>query len=128
MSTGYYLEEYERAPVSIWQRINRFLWVLLILTTFGVIIGSFLPELEKQRTERDKRAQLDRLIDEQRAIHRRHEHEISWLTNDPEYLGIIARDKLEAMKEGETILRVEPPKAPDMQDAPALPAHPARLN
>ena len=128
MSTGYYLEEFERPPVSIWQRINRLLWVLLILTTVGIIIGAFLPELEKQRNERDERARLHRLIDEQRAIHSRYEREINWLTNDPEYLGIIARDKLELMKEGETILRVEPPKAPDVQDAPVLPSHSARLN
>jgi cell division protein FtsB len=128
LSTGYYLEEYARPPVSIWQRINRLLWVLLILTTVGIIIGAFLPELERQRTERDERARLHRLIDEQRTIHSRHEREISWLTNDPEYLGIIARDKLELMKEGETILRVEPPKSPDLQSGPALPSHPARLN
>jgi cell division protein FtsB len=128
LSAGYYLEEYERPPVSIWQRINRLLWVLLILTIVGIIIGAFLPELQKQRVERDERARLHRLIDEQRAIHARQEHEIGWLINDPEYLGIIARDKLELMKEGETILRVEPPKAPDVQDAPTLRSHPARLN
>ena len=128
MSTGYHLDEYERAPVSIWQRINRLLWVLLILTAVGIIIGAFLPELEKQRSERDERARLHRLIDEQRAIHLRHANEIGWLTNSPEYLSIIARDKLELMKDGETILRVELPKSPDVQDAPALRAHSARLN
>ena len=127
MSTGYYLEEYERAPVSIWQRINRFLWILLILTMVGVIIGAFLPQLEKQRTERDERARLQRLIDEQRALYSRHEREMSWLTNSPEYLGIIARDKLEMMKDGETILRVEPPKN-DVQVAPPLPPRAAPLN
>jgi cell division protein FtsB len=127
LSTGYYIEEYERPPVSIWQRINRLLWVLLILTAVGIIIGAFLPELEKQRTERDERARLQRLIDEQQAIHLRHSHELLWLMYSPEYLSIIARDKLELMKEGETILRVEPPKSPDVQDAPLHPAHP-RLN
>ncbi len=128
MSTGYYIEEYERPPVSIWQRINRLLWVLLILTTVGIIIGAFLPELQKQRNERDERARLHRLIDEQRTIHSRHEREINWLTNDPEYLGIIARDKLEMMKEGETILRVEPAKSAGVQIAPPLPAHAVPLN
>ncbi len=127
MSTGYYIEEYERPPVSIWQRINRLLWVLLILTAVGIIIGAFLPELQRQRTERAERARLQRLIDEQQAVHLRHAHEILWLTNSPEYLSIIARDKLELMKEGETILRVEPPKTPDVQVAPLRPAHP-RLN
>ena len=31
------------------------------------------------------------------------------MQNDPEYLGIKARDRLDLMKEGETILRVDPP-------------------
>ncbi len=29
---------------------------------------------------------------------------------DPEYIGLMARDRLDLMKEGETIYRLEPPK------------------
>ena len=86
MSSGYYVEDYEPPHVSIWQRINRLLWALLILTMVAFIIGSFLPELEKQRTEREARNRLHRLIDEQRALHSRYERQIGWLQNDPEYL------------------------------------------
>ena len=121
MSAGYYIEEYEPPTPSIWTRINRLLWVLLILTVVALIIGAFLPELEKQRVERDERARLTRLINEQRALLGRNKLKVGWLTNDPEYLGIVARDRLNLMKEGETILRIEPPKEPALQAQPATP-------
>ena len=121
MSAGYYIEEYEPPTPSIWTRINRLLWVLLILTVVVLIISAFLPQLEKQRIERDERARLTRLIDEQRALLERNKRKVVWLTNDPEYLGIIARDRLNLMKEGEMILRIEPPKEPALQAPPSAP-------
>ena len=121
MSAGYYIEEYEPPTPSIWTRINRLLWVLLILTVVALIIGAFLPELEKQRVERDERARLTRLIDEQHALLERNKRKVVWLTNDPEYLGIIARDRLNLMKDGEMILRIEPPKEPALQAQPPVP-------
>ena len=71
MNPAYYREDYdEPPPPSIWHRLNRLLWVLLItLTVVVTIIGAFLPELQKQRIERDERARLHRLIDEQRTLH-----------------------------------------------------------
>ena len=121
MSAGYYIEEYEPPTPSIWTRINRLLWVLLILTVVALIIGAFLPELDKQRVERDERARLTRLIGEQRALLERNKLKVGWLTNDPEYLGIVARDRLNLMKEGETILRIEPPKEPALPAPPVTP-------
>lgn len=126
MSSGYYVDDYEAPHVSIWQRINRVLWALLILTMVAFIIGSFLPELDKQRTERDARDRLHRLIDEQRALRSRNVREIGWIKNDPEYLASkYVRDKFDMMKEGETILRLEPAKAgavaPEMPVVPSVP-------
>ncbi len=126
MSAGYYADDYEPPHVSIWQRINRLLWVLLILTMVAFIIGSFLPELEKQRTEQEARARLHRLIDEQNTLKSRNKRQIGWLENDPEYLATLIRDKFDLMKEGETILRLEPAKSavvtPEMPSAPVPPA------
>ena len=126
MNSGYYVEDYEPPHVSVWQRINRVLWALLILTMVAFIIGSFMPELAKQRTEREARERLHRLIDEQRAINSRYKREIGWINNDPEYLAAkYVRDKFDMMKEGETILRLEPAKAgavaPEMPPVPAAP-------
>ena len=129
MSSGLLRRRITKPPhVSIWQRINRLLWALLILTMVAFIIGSFLPELEKQRTEREARNRLHRLIDEQRALHSRYERQIGWLQNDPEYLATLVRDKFDMMREGETILRVEPVKATasSPRRCPPPPAAPRR--
>ena len=128
MNTAYYRDDYEEPPPpSIWHRLNRVLWVLLILTVTVTIIGAFLPELQKQRNERDERARLHRLIDEQRTLHTQHEREIGWLQNDPEYLAIKARDRLDLMKDGETILRVDPVKPPALSpETPPTPLGPRR--
>lgn len=129
VNSAYYREEYDGGPPppSIWHRLNRVLWVLLILTMVATVIGAFLPELQKQRNEVAERAKLHRLIDAQRKEHSRYEREIGWLQNDPDYLAVIARDKLDLMKEGETILRVEPAKAPALTpETPAAPSGPHR--
>ncbi len=46
----------------------------------------------------------------------------------PEYLGFIARDKLDVMKEGETILRVEPVKAAPLEPQRVEPVKPRLLH
>lgn len=125
MSVGYYDDQDEAPPESIWQRINRLLWVLLILTVVVTVIGAFLPELEKQKTERAQRERLHRLIEEQKTLHSRYTREIGWLQNDPEYLGIIARDRLNLMKEGETILLAPPEATPAL--LPQVPNAPLEM-
>jgi cell division protein FtsB len=124
---GYYTEEGDYVGISIWQRLSRLIWVLLALTIVAVIIGAFLPELSKQRTEQAERARLHREISEQRRLRAQNERKVLWLTNNPEYIESIARDRGEFMKEGETIYRMEEPKAakPAPPPAPSV-ASPAR--
>ena len=123
MSGRYDEEEDDFAPPeSFWQRLNRLLWVLLILTVVIVIISAFFPELQKQRTERAELDRLHRLVEEQKSLHSKYTREVSWLQNDPEYLGIVARDRLNLMKEGESILVTEPPKTPTIE--PEVPTAP----
>ena len=129
MSGRYDDEDDDQAPPeSIWQRLNRVLWALLILTVVVVVISAFFPELQKQRTERAELDRLHRLVEEQKALHSKYTREVSWLQNDPEYLGIIARDRLNLMKEGESILITDPPKTPSIEpeipSAPRLPSEP----
>ena len=107
--------------MTIWQRINRLLWVVIVLTVVALIIGSFLPELEKQREERRKNDDLQRSIDQQKAINHHLQNQVTWLQNDPDYLAVFARDKRNMMKEGESILVIDPPKAPAIQPEPVVP-------
>ena len=48
----------------------------------------------------------------QQSLRKQREREVYLLENDKEYIEIIARDKLDMMKEGETIFRLDPAKAP----------------
>ncbi len=121
MNSNFYVEEYEPPTVTIWQRINRLLWVVIVLTVVALIIGAFLPELEKQRDERRKNEDLQRSIDQQKTINSHLQKQAGLLANDPEYLAIYARDKMNMMKDGETILVIDPPKAPALQPGPVAP-------
>ena len=121
MIANFPVEEYEPPTVTIWQRINRLLWVVIVLTVVALIIGALLPELEKQRDERRKNDDLQRSIEQQKAINRHLQNQVSWLQNDPDYLAIFARDKRSMMREGESILIIDPPKAPAIQPEPVVP-------
>ena len=51
-----------------------------------------------------------RQVEARRVEVARQTRQVSWLQNNPEYLGIYARDKFDLMKEGETVFRMEPTK------------------
>jgi cell division protein FtsB len=70
----------------------------------------FYPVWQRQQ---DMRAALSTLESEQAektALLEKSQREINLLRNDPEYLETIARDRLNLMKPGETIFRVEIPR------------------
>ncbi len=121
MNSNFYVEEYEPPTVTIWQRINRLLWVVIVLTVVVLIIGAFMPVRERQLEERRKNEDLQHSIEQQKAINRRLQNQVVWLVNDPDYLAIYARDKRNMMKEGETVLVIDPPKAPALQPEPVAP-------
>jgi cell division protein FtsB len=121
VSSRYYIDDGGNADVSIWQRISRLLSVLLLLTVVAIIIGAFMPELNKQRTERVERARLYKEIEEQKRVHARFGRQVSLLMNDPVYLESIARDRFEMMKDGETVFRLEEKARPSPPPEPIAP-------
>jgi cell division protein FtsB len=98
-----------RPQPDLWHRLNMLVSVLIlagVLLTIGVI---FYPVLQKQR---DMRAHLVRLEQEQAAKTAdlsKAQRQIDLLRSDPEYVETIARDRLNLMKPGETVFRVELP-------------------
>lgn len=95
---------------GVWPSLNRFLLTLIVLSAAVPIGFSFLPEVKKRKEHETRIEELKAEIDNQRMLLARHRREESLLNNDPEYVGLIARDRLDLMKEGETIYRLEPPK------------------
>jgi cell division protein FtsB len=100
-----------RREATVWQRLNSILRVLLALAVLLVILSLFLP-LSKKRTQ--SQVEIDKLqaqVNDQKMLLARQTREVNLLKTDPAFLEIKARDRLDLMKEGETIFRLEPPNA-----------------
>ena len=97
-----------RREATVWQRLNSILRVLLAVAVLLVIVSLFLP-LSKKRAQ--SQVEIDRLqaqVNDQKTLLARQTREVNLLKTDPAYLEIMARDRLDLMKEGETIFRLEP--------------------
>ena len=96
-----------RREATVWQRLNSILRVLLAVAVLLVIVSLFLP-LSKKRAQ--SQVEIDRLqaqVNDQKTLLARQTREVNLLKTDPAYLEIMARDRLDLMKEGETVFRFE---------------------
>ena len=98
-----------RREATVWQRLNSVLRVLLALAALLVIVSLFLPPYKKLGQGRTEIDNLQSQVNEQRSMLARQTREVNLLTRDPVYLETIARDRLDLMKDGETIFRLESP-------------------
>jgi cell division protein FtsB len=101
-----------RREATVWQRLNRVLRTLLAVAICLVIISLFLPPYKKLKQSRAEIEKLQAAVSEQKLVLNRQNREVNLLKTDPTYLETIARDRLDLMKEGETIFRFEQPRAP----------------
>lgn len=84
----------------------RVLWVLIIGSALLTAGFTFYPEwIRLNEMKLDLAKKTSDLANAKKLAHDR-EQEVHFLQNDPEYLEIIARDRLDMMKEGETIFRL----------------------
>jgi len=97
----------ERREATIWQRLNRVLRVLLFIAIWLIVVSLFVPPYNKLKQIRGDTDRLQSLVNEQKTLLAQQTREINWLKTDPTYLETKARDRLELMKEGETIFRLE---------------------
>jgi cell division protein FtsB len=100
-----------RREVTVWQRLNRILCALLVLAVWLVIVSLFVPPYKKLMQSRAEIDQLQQQVSEQQGILARQTREVNLLKTDVTYLETIARDRLDLMKEGETIFRLEPARS-----------------
>jgi len=105
-ATGY-ADFRARREATIWQRMNHVLRVLLFLAAWLLTISFFLPPYKKLNQSRAEIERLQSQLMEEKALLARQTKQVALLKSDPTYLETIARDKLELMKEGETIFRLE---------------------
>jgi cell division protein FtsB len=95
---------------GIWPSLNKFLVVLILFTVTIPIAYSFMPEVKKRTEAAARIEELNAQIEDARMKLARLQREEFLLRNDREYVSMIARDRLDLMKDGETIYRIESPK------------------
>lgn len=100
----------EPAEGGLWTSLNRFLATLIVVIIATAVGFQALPEMGKRREQEAQIEALVAQIDQQKQLLTRRMREERLLKTDPEYVGLIARDRLDLMKEGETIFRLDPPK------------------
>jgi cell division protein FtsB len=100
-----------RREATVWQRLNRILLVLLIIAIWLVIVSLFVPPYKKLMQSRMEIDNLQQQVNEQQTLLARQTREVNLLKTDVSYLETIARDRLDLMKEGETIFRLETARA-----------------
>ncbi len=88
--------------------LNRALRVLIVLAIFTVIGVMFIPEIQRHRQERAALQKLESEVQERETALAARTRELQLIRNDPAYVEVLARDKLDLMKEGETIFRIDP--------------------
>jgi cell division protein FtsB len=98
-----------RRDATVWQRLNSILRVLLVVASVLVIVSLFLPPYKKLTQSRTEIENLETQRNDQKILLARQTREVNLLKTDPTYLETLARDRLDLMKEGETIFRLEQP-------------------
>src|SRR5437660_655475 len=104
----------QRRQQSVWHSLNRLMIALIAFAIITLIACAFLPELKNQREQNARLEQLKSEIGKQKLLLAQRTREVGLLKNDPEYMETIARDRLDLMKPGETIFRIE--SAPQKQN------------
>jgi cell division protein FtsB len=103
---------------TVWQRLNRFLYLLIALAFIVAVLVFFRNPLLEQRQQQARVESLRSEIAAQKALLDRQTRQADLLQNDPEYVETIARDKLDVMKEGESIFRMDTPGASPAPEKP----------
>ena len=103
------IERHERRA-RVLMGFNRVIAFLIVVGIVAAAVAYILPELRRQREAQGQVDALRRQVETRRLEVARQTRQVSWLQNNPEYLGIYARDKFDLMKEGETVFRLEPAK------------------
>ncbi len=101
-----------RREATVWQRLNTILRFFLVIATVLVIVSLFLPPYKKLTQSRSEIENLQTQVNEQKTLLARQTREVNLLKTDPTYLETLARDRLDLMKDGETVFRLEPAPAP----------------
>jgi cell division protein FtsB len=97
-------------PREDWLRglLNRILYLLVFSAVIILLVCWFLPLVREQQKQQSALQALKEQVAQERASLNKQSKKLNLLQNDPSYIEMLARDKLDLMKPGETIFRMEP--------------------
>ena len=101
-----------RRQQTVWQSLNRLLVTLIAFTGITLIACAYVPLLRDARVGSERADDLRAEIQKERDLLAAHTRQVELLKNDPAYIETVARDRLDMMKEGETIYRIDPAPSP----------------
>jgi cell division protein FtsB len=87
--------------------LNRILYLLMLLAAVILVICWFLPLVKEQQRQQKALQALKQQVQLERTRYNKESKKLNLLRNDPTYTELLARDKLDLMKPGETIFRME---------------------
>jgi cell division protein FtsB len=85
-------------------RLNRYALLLLIIP-FGIV--GFWPDYKHLDQKRQLLSEKELLRDAKKEELNRMQQKADLIKNDPEYLEVMARDRLQLQKDGEKVFRFE---------------------
>ena len=108
MSSGTEYGNYD-APRDDWIRsfLTRILYLLVLVAAFILLICWFLPLVKERQRQEHALQNLKQQVEQEKANYNKQSKKLTLLQNDPAYTELLARDKLDLMKPGETIFRME---------------------
>ena len=108
MGNGAGHSDYEE-PANSWigSFLNRILYLLIVAAGLILLVCWFLPLVKERDRQQHYLQTLKQEVDQERALYNKQSKKLTLLQNDPAYTAILARDKLDLMKPGETIFRME---------------------
>ena len=106
-----YVDFRARRDASVWQQLNRVLRALITIAALLVIASLFVPQYKRLTQSQAEIETLQKQVGDQKNLLARETRKVTLLRTDPGYLETIARDRLDLMKDGETVFRLEQPQA-----------------
>jgi cell division protein FtsB len=119
VNPAFYGETDGRRSSGVWTILNRLLITAIILAVCAGGAVAFIPLIKERSVTTNRIEALQAEIAREEALRSRNLREVEMLKNNPEYVEMIARDRLNMMKPGEVIIRLEAAPSPARPSAPA---------
>jgi len=113
-----------RRNPEVWHKANRMVSGAILLGLVLFVLAAFYPEWARYNSLSSELDEKRAILQSQELDRDQREREVHLLQNDPEYVEIIARDKIGVMKPDEQIFRLDAPAATESSTVRAVPAAP----